>query len=65
MAEQDKIVLFKLLGQGSFGAVFLGEWRGTQVAVKRIILPPAMSVSNRAEKMAIMEVRWLLRATIS
>lgn len=54
MAEQDKILLFNLLGQGSFGAVFLGEWRGTRVAVKRIILPPAMSMSSRAEKMAIM-----------
>ena len=60
MAEQDKIVLFNLLGQGSFGAVFLGEWRGTKVAVKRIILPPKMSISNRAEKMAIMEVGYII-----
>lgn len=54
MAEADKIVLFNLLGQGSFGAVYLGEWRGTAVAVKRIVLPAAMSASSRAEKMAIM-----------
>ena len=39
-----------------FGTVYLGEWRGTTVAVKRIILPAAMSNSERAQKMAIMEV---------
>ncbi len=36
--------------------MFLGEWRGTTVAVKRLILPAAMSNSERAQKMAIMEV---------
>lgn len=56
MAEQEKITLFSILGQGSFGTVFMGEWRGTRVAVKRIVLPADMSMSSRAEKMAVMEV---------
>ena len=34
----------------------MGEWRGTRVAVKRIVLPADMSMSSRAEKMAVMEV---------
>ena len=56
MAQQDKIVLYELLGQGTFGAVYLGEWRGTECAVKQMILPAGMDSSSRAEKMAIMEV---------
>lgn len=54
MAEQDKIILYELLGQGTFGAVYLGEWRGTECAVKQMILPAGMDLSSRAEKMAIM-----------
>eukprot|EP00977_Amphora_coffeiformis_P029692 scaffold42408_cov176-Amphora_coffeaeformis.AAC.1 len=35
-----------VLGRGSFGEIFLAEYRGTQVAVKRAILPKAASLST-------------------
>ncbi len=38
-----------------FGTVYLGEWRSSMVAVKRMTMPAAMSNSDRAEKMAVME----------
>ena len=56
MAEADKITLLGPLGSGSFGTVHLGEWRGAQVAVKRMLLPHNMSSTNRASAMAAMEV---------
>jgi hypothetical protein len=44
-----------------FGTVYLGEWRGSTVAIKRMVLPAANN-SDRNEKMAIMEAaissRW-------
>lgn len=46
----------KVIGQGAFGTVFLGTWRGTTVAVKRMILPAAMTNSERAHQMAVMEI---------
>ena len=56
MAEADTIVLLSPLGSGSYGSVHLGDWRGAQVAVKRMLLPHTMSLTNRAESMAVMEV---------
>ena len=55
-AEADDIKLLNVLGQGTFGTVYLGEWRGAAVAVKRLVLPAAMSNSERAQKMAVMEI---------
>jgi hypothetical protein len=55
-AKADDIKLLTVLGRGSFGTVYLGEWRGAAVAVKRIVLPAAMSNSERAQKMAVMEI---------
>ena len=57
MAEVDKILLLSPLGSGSYGSVHLGEWRGAQVAVKRMLLPHTMTSTSRAESMAVMEVR--------
>jgi serine/threonine protein kinase len=44
-----------LLGEGAFGKVYLGSWRGTQVAVKTIVLPANMSGAAKHERMVIME----------
>jgi hypothetical protein len=44
--------VIRVLGKGSFGTVFLGDWRGTQVAVKRMVL----NSNSTAERMAAMEV---------
>ena len=55
-AEADDIKLLSILGRGQFGTVYLGEWRGAVVAVKRILLPAVMSNSERAQKMAVMEI---------
>jgi len=56
LASSQNITLVRILGQGSFGTVFLGEWCGSVVAVKRLVLPMAMSNSERMEQMAVMEV---------
>ena len=34
-----EIVLGERIGKGSFGQVFRGTWRGTQVAVKKLHMP--------------------------
>ena len=39
-----------VIGRGTFGLVLLAEYRGTQVAVKRVI-PPGSSSSNSLLKM--------------
>lgn len=52
----DEIHLHHMIGQGATGTVYRGEWRGTVVAVKRMVLPSAMSNSERAQKMAVMEI---------
>ena len=38
--DPEAVLLKEIIGQGTFGAVHKGEWRGTVVAIKRITLPP-------------------------
>jgi Receptor family ligand binding region len=40
-----------IIGRGTFGLVLLGEYRGTQVAVKRVIPPKAFSDENGSSGM--------------
>jgi hypothetical protein len=53
MVSKDEISFAtppQVLGRGAFGCVLLGEFRGTQVAVKRVIPPPGLStIGNDAE----------------
>ncbi|KAG2500643.1 hypothetical protein HYH03_001410 [Edaphochlamys debaryana] len=51
----DPIQVFEVLGEGAFGKVQKGLWRGTVVAVKTMILPANMTGQQKREKMAVME----------
>ncbi|GIL44373.1 hypothetical protein Vafri_1861, partial [Volvox africanus] len=49
------LILGEMIGEGTFGKVYRGLWRGTEVAIKTIILPTNMSGKEKREKMAVME----------
>ena len=53
--DLESIQTVELLGEGNFGKVHKGLWRGTVVAVKTMILPANMSGQEKREKMAVME----------
>ena len=53
----DAIVVYECLGEGAFGKVHRGIWRGTEVAIKSMILPGNMPGQEKRERMAVMEVR--------
>ena len=47
--------VMEMIGEGAFAKVFRGLWRGTPVAVKRMVLAHNMSGAEKRERMAIME----------
>ena len=52
--EGDDFIITKVLGEGGNGKVYCGVWKGTEVAIKSILLPSDMSGKAR-ERMACME----------
>ena len=51
----SNLEILDLLGEGAFGKVFRGLWRGTPVAIKTMELPNNSSGLEKRERMAIME----------
>ena len=47
----DVIEIYECLGEGAFGKVHRGIWRGTEVAIKSMILPGNMPGQEKRERM--------------
>jgi len=47
-----EVILSEIIGEGGFGSVWRGDWRGTPVAIKMLTLPPiiATAVKDNDEK---------------
>ena len=48
----NQIEIHQVIGEGSYGKVYRGLWRGTLVAIKTMLLPAHMSGQEKREKMA-------------
>ena len=46
MVEKHELKFDEVIGQGSYGTVHKGIWRGETVALKRLPVPPGMSTQH-------------------
>jgi hypothetical protein len=46
--DYDSVEITKELGKGAFGVIYEGTYKGTSIAVKKLILPtsPSLSLEN-------------------
>ena len=51
----NNLEIIEMMGEGAFGKVFRGLWRGTPVAVKTMVLFGDLHGQEKRERMAIME----------
>lgn len=52
-----KIKLDKILGRGAFGEVWLGDWHGTEVAIKTIHMASDKMKESVLRETGIMQLR--------
>ncbi|GAX73536.1 hypothetical protein CEUSTIGMA_g987.t1 [Chlamydomonas eustigma] len=55
MEDDGGLEVMEMIGEGSYGKVFKGRWKGREVAVKSVTLPSNMSGKERHRQMAVME----------
>uniref|UniRef100_A0A7S2L3E6 Protein kinase domain-containing protein n=1 Tax=Leptocylindrus danicus TaxID=163516 RepID=A0A7S2L3E6_9STRA len=44
-----EVILSKIIGEGGFGSVWRGDWRGTPVAIKMLTLPPIIDAAVKGD----------------
>ena len=65
--DYTQLSVGELIGQGAFGKVFKGKWRGTEVAIKKLVctaLTPAVVDEFRREVAVLRCVLWLVPACL-
>ena len=58
-SDGEDIEVLEVLGEGAYGKVYKGLWRGTVCAVKSILLPASISGAEKRDKMAFSEYFFL------
>jgi hypothetical protein len=53
--DPDKLTLLRILGKGASGVVYLGSWRGLQVAVKTMLFAPQAGNQQKPYGRAVTE----------
>ena len=55
LIDPSEIVLQRIIGEGTFGRVWVAKWRSSQVAVKEFVFAQAAVVGRSAQKGEIIE----------